>query len=116
VTKIGIFVGSLRKKSFSEQIAKNVAEWFPAGYSTEFIQIDNLPFYNEDYDNERSKNRKECSFSLRLGSMNRFMKIFASDRSTEAHHLLAIHRRAAICFYPRYTRPDQAVFETGSCR
>jgi chromate reductase len=52
VTKVGIFVGSLRKNSFSEQIAKNVAELFPAGYTTEFIQIDNLPFYNEDYDNE----------------------------------------------------------------
>jgi len=52
MTKIGIFVGSLRKNSFSQQIANNVAELFPEGYTTEFIQIDYLPFYNEDYDNE----------------------------------------------------------------
>lgn len=52
MTKIGIFVGSLRKNSFSQQIANNVADLFPEGYTTEFIQIDYLPFYNEDYDNE----------------------------------------------------------------
>ncbi|WP_373894158.1 NADPH-dependent FMN reductase [Virgibacillus natechei] len=50
MTKIGIVVGSLRKESFSKKIAKNVAELFPEDYETAFIEIGNLPLYNEDYD------------------------------------------------------------------
>lgn len=48
--KIGIVVGSLRKESYSKKIAHNVAALFPEGYETEFIEIGNLPLYNEEYD------------------------------------------------------------------
>ncbi len=48
--KVGIIVGSLRKESYSRKIAKNVAELFPADYETEFVEIGNLPLYNEEYD------------------------------------------------------------------
>lgn len=50
MTKIGVVVGSLRKESFSRKIANNVAKLFPEGYETEFIEIGNLPLYNEEYD------------------------------------------------------------------
>jgi len=52
VTKVAILVGSLRKNSFSGQIAKNVQTLFKDGYETEIVKIDDLPFYNEDFDNE----------------------------------------------------------------
>src|SRR3954465_4202409 len=52
--KIGVLVGSLRKESFSKKIAANVAALFPEGYETEFVEIGNLQFYNQDYDNENS--------------------------------------------------------------
>ena len=32
----------------------NVAALFPEGYESEFIEIGNLPFYNQDYDNENN--------------------------------------------------------------
>jgi len=48
--KVGIVVGSLRKESYSKKIAKNVAPLFPEGYETEFVEIGNLPLYNEEYD------------------------------------------------------------------
>ena len=54
MTKIGILVGSLRKESFSKKIAANVVALFPEGYETEFVEIGNLPFYNQDYDNENN--------------------------------------------------------------
>ena len=54
MTKIGILVGSLRKESFSKKIAANVAALFPEGYETEFVEIGNLPFYNQDDDNENN--------------------------------------------------------------
>ena len=50
MAKIGIVVGSLRKESFSKKIAASVVELFPDGYTTEFIEIGNLPLYNQDYD------------------------------------------------------------------
>lgn len=50
MTKVGVVVGSLRKESYSRKIAKNVVELFPNGYEAEFIDIGNLPLYNEEYD------------------------------------------------------------------
>lgn len=50
MTKVGIVLGSIRKNSFSEQIAKNIATLFPDGYEAEFIDIAKLPLYNQDYD------------------------------------------------------------------
>ena len=50
MVKVGIVVGSLRKDSFSQKIADNVAALFPDGYETEFVEIGNLALYNQDYD------------------------------------------------------------------
>lgn len=48
--KIAVLVGSLRKGSFSKQIAKNLMKLFPSDYEPEFVEIGNLPLYNEDID------------------------------------------------------------------
>lgn len=48
--KIAIVVGSIRKNSFSQQLAQNLVELFPEGYQAEFIKINHLPIYNQDYD------------------------------------------------------------------
>jgi len=48
--KIGVFVGSLRKDSFSKSIADFVASQVPNGYEFKFIGIGDLPIYNQDYD------------------------------------------------------------------
>lgn len=50
MAKVGIVVGSIRKNSFSEQLANNIVELFPEGYEAEFIEIANLPLYNQDSD------------------------------------------------------------------
>lgn len=50
MTKVGIVLGSIRKNSFSEQLANNLVELFPEGYEAEFIDIANLPLYNQDSD------------------------------------------------------------------
>lgn len=54
MTRVGILVGSLRKDSYSKKIAVNVAELFPSGYEAEFVEIGNLPIYNQDYDDENN--------------------------------------------------------------
>lgn len=48
--KIGFIVGSLREGSYNRTIGKAVAELLPEGYEAQFIEIGNLPFYNEDLD------------------------------------------------------------------
>ncbi|CAM4158578.1 NADPH-dependent FMN reductase [Jeotgalicoccus halotolerans] len=52
MAKVGIIVGSTRKESFSRKIAENVAPLFPSDYEPEFIDIANLPLYNQDYDED----------------------------------------------------------------
>lgn len=52
VTKIGVVIGSLRKGSFSQSIANNVVGLFPSDYEIEFVEIANLPLYNQDYDEQ----------------------------------------------------------------
>lgn len=49
--KIGFIVGSLRKGSWNQKVADTILELLPEGYEGEMIEIGNLPFYNEDFDN-----------------------------------------------------------------
>ena len=57
MVKIALISGSLRKDSLSTKIAKNVGELFPSGYEAQFVEIGNLPMYNEDirYGNQYSR-------------------------------------------------------------
>lgn len=48
--KVAIFIGSLRKESFSRKVAENVAGLFPKKYETVYADIGELPLYNQDYD------------------------------------------------------------------
>jgi len=58
MAKVGFVVGSIRKNSFSGQLAKNVAELLPAGYEAQFIEIAHLPLYNQDYDENSPESYK----------------------------------------------------------
>ncbi len=48
--KIGIIVGSIRKDSFSRKVAENMISLFPENYEASVVEIDNLPLYNQDFD------------------------------------------------------------------
>mgnify|MGYP001419216204 CR=1 FL=1 len=50
MAKVGIVLGSIRKDSFSEQLANNLVERFPQGLEAEFIEVGHLPLYNQDFD------------------------------------------------------------------
>ena len=53
--KIGLIVGSLRKESWNRKVAEKVKAMFPEGYEAEFIEIGDLPLYNEDYEKEKNE-------------------------------------------------------------
>lgn len=50
--QIGIVVGSVRRGSFSQQIANNLKAMFPAGMDVTFLKIGDLPMYNQDLDDD----------------------------------------------------------------
>jgi len=45
---IAVLVGSLRKDSFNRRIAKNIVEVAPASVRCSFLEIGELPHYNQD--------------------------------------------------------------------
>lgn len=49
---IGFFVGSLREGSYNRKVANTIAELLPNGFEAKFIELGDLPFYNEDIDVE----------------------------------------------------------------
>ena len=48
--RIGMVVGSLRRGSFSRQVADNVRAMFPQGMDVRLVEIGDLPMYNQDLD------------------------------------------------------------------
>ena len=48
--KIGIFVGSLRKESFNRKMAKALMKLSPDSLNLEIVEIEGLPLYNQDLD------------------------------------------------------------------
>lgn len=47
---ISVLVGSLRRASYARKIARNVIDYFPAGYDADIVEIRDLPLYDFDYD------------------------------------------------------------------
>ncbi|MFD1418727.1 NADPH-dependent FMN reductase [Companilactobacillus keshanensis] len=64
--KIAVIVGSLRKGSFSRQIANNLVGLFPSDYEPEFVEIGNLPLYNEDIDTPENVPAEYTEFRNKL--------------------------------------------------
>ena len=49
---VGVFVGSLRKKSYSRQVANTLKTLAPEDLALEFIELGDLEMYNQDLDDE----------------------------------------------------------------
>ncbi|THD57577.1 NADPH-dependent FMN reductase [Phenylobacterium sp.] len=45
---VAVIVGSLRKESFSRKLAKAIAAVAPANLTFDFVEIGQLPFFNQD--------------------------------------------------------------------
>ncbi|WP_279100784.1 NADPH-dependent FMN reductase [Bartonella apis] len=50
--KVGIFIGSLREQSYSRKLGKAFIGLAPKNLSLEFIEIGDLPLYNEDLETD----------------------------------------------------------------
>lgn len=78
---VGVLVGSLRKDSLNKIVAKKAAELFPAVYTISFIEIGDLPVYNEDleenapesYDRFRKEMKEQDAYLFMSPEYNRGM-------------------------------------------
>lgn len=59
MTKFGVIVGSIRKNSYSEAVAKAIIKGLPENSDVTFINIGNLPLYNQDFDEKSPKEYTE---------------------------------------------------------
>ena len=74
--KIGIIVGSLRKGSFTRSIANELKAQLPEGYEGEFLEIAQLPLFDQDYEAEGATPESYVDFRKQVESCDAF--IFAT--------------------------------------
>ncbi len=70
---IGVFVGSLRKESFSKKLANEMIKMAPEGYNFKIIPIGDLPLYNQDYDDENNAPEAYGVFRKAVGEVDAFL-------------------------------------------
>jgi chromate reductase len=67
---IAVLVGSLRKESYSKKIAKFLASLFPEDCNVSFVEIADLPLYNQDYDDEARVPESYTGFRNTMSSID----------------------------------------------
>lgn len=70
MAKIAILVGSLRKESYSKKLAHNIMKLFPEHDEVEIVPIDQLPFYNQDFDDEGNVPESYTVFREKIKTMD----------------------------------------------
>ncbi len=72
---IGLIAGSLRKASFSKKIANALIPMAPKGYTFTIISLDDLPVYNQDFDDDKNLPQSYTSFRKVLQETGGFIFI-----------------------------------------
>lgn len=62
--QIGVIVGSLRKDSFNRKLAQAIEKLAPSEFSFKFIEIGDLPHYNQDDDANPSAQTKRLKADI----------------------------------------------------
>lgn len=66
MTKIAFLIGSLRKESFTRKIARDMVPLFPDGYEIEWVDISQLPLYNQDFDDTHAPPQSYTDFREKM--------------------------------------------------
>lgn len=72
---IGIIAGSLRKASFSKKIAQSLLAMAPDDFVFKILDIDGLPVYNQDFDDENEVPAAYVALRKELEAMDGFIFI-----------------------------------------
>ena len=72
---IGIIAGSLRKESFSKKIGKALLAMTPEGFEFKTIRLDDLPIYNQDFDDNNEVPEAYTTFRNEVKQLDGFIFI-----------------------------------------
>lgn len=72
---IGIIIGSLRKESFSKKIGKALPAMAPEGFEFKTIRLDDLPIYNQDFDDHNEVPEAYTTFRNEVKQLDGFIFI-----------------------------------------
>lgn len=64
-TQIAVIVGSIRRDSFNKKLAHALIKLAPSDFSFTFLQIDKLPLYNQDDDNNPAESVKKMKEEIK---------------------------------------------------
>ncbi len=81
--KIGILVGSLRKDSFTKQVAQAAAKLFPQDVHVEFVEIAHLPFFNQDFETPDTAPESHTAFRKQIEGFDGF--VFATPEYNRSY-------------------------------
>lgn len=70
---IGIFTGSSRRKSYSGQVAKLAAQRLETEFEVRYIAIDQLPLFNQDYDDLNETPPEWIAFREQTAKLDGFL-------------------------------------------
>lgn len=71
MAKYGILIGSLREHSFTAGVAHSLVKGLPADAEVTYLEIGNLPFYNQDFDADSPASFKE--FRAQVAAQDAFI-------------------------------------------
>ncbi|MDR0939087.1 MAG: NAD(P)H-dependent oxidoreductase [Mediterranea sp.] len=71
--KIGVFVGSLRKGSYSKMAARYVSGLLSERYDIEFVEMEGLSYYNEDLDQPGNVSPDFAAFREQVKGLDAFL-------------------------------------------
>ena len=63
--QIAVVVGSLRKDSFNRALAKAITKLAPADFTFQFVEIGDLPLYNQDEDGNPAESVKRLKNEIK---------------------------------------------------
>lgn len=72
---IGILAGSLRKESFSKKLGNAVIAMAPEGFEYKAIRLDELPVYNQDFDDNNEVPQAYTTFREEVQQLDGFIFI-----------------------------------------
>lgn len=67
---IGLIAGSLRKESFSKKIAAALVRMAPDGFDFKIISLEDLPVYNQDFDDHNEVPESYVRFRNTIGDLD----------------------------------------------
>jgi chromate reductase len=73
MTKVAVIAASLRKTSFSRNLARALVKLAPEGLSFEEVGIGDLPLYNQDFDDEGAPPEAWTKFRAEIASAQAVM-------------------------------------------